>query len=735
MTLVTTLVFGLSLGAVYALLAAGVTVVYQAARVPNVAIVAIGTVAAVLHGDLMTPGGRVGSDLGWWPALAVSVAVAAALGLACDLVTRSLREQIVPALLALFGCSALLLAGVNAVWGSGAKFLPPPWGGPSFELGTLALPRSEVATLAVSAAIGVAMTALSRRTRLGLALRAAAADPEGARMAGVDPSALSRQAWVLSSVLGAVAMTLIIHPVLSNTYETTVYIAFAFAAAALGGFRSLPRAAIAGVVLGVVPALLEPGGNSGVGGIGNLVAFVIVAGVLMRRPGLIGRPALDEVFASAAADSTRSAARRRAVLTARSRPLPAWVRRVGLAGLALALAVGVPALSTDVALDAWARGISVFLVCASIVIVSGWTGDVPLGQVAFAGIGAYIVGDLSVRAGLPHFAAVPLAALAALPFAVVVGVPAFRSRGRLGFAVLSLLWMVVAASLLWGPRARWFTGRFTVIRRPDWMETLSGRPAVSYYLMALLVAGAVVWFATNVRRSRVGRALAAGRDSDAGTRALGIDPAHYRLVALAFAAVVAALGGIVAAYGEHPLDPTRFAIFLSIQYFLYTVVGGARSLAGSAVVVFAFEVAPALHRGTPPTGPGSILVLGALAALTVLVAPGGLAGLLARAAGRVAPPSTPVPVLAGATVGSGFTGVRRDADPFPGGATAGRHPDADPFGDDPYAVGDLFADDPFPDDPFPDDLLPEDPFPDGGEGRGGNGHGGDGDGRDGRPRG
>src|SRR5207248_8298561 len=93
-------------------------------------------------------------------------------------------------------------------------------------------------------------------------------------------------------------------------------------------------------------------------------------------------------------------------------------------------------------------------------------------------------------------------------------------------------------------------------------------------------------------------------------RSLGIDPAHYRLVALAFSAVVAALGGIVAAYGEHPLDPTRFAVFLSVQYFLYTVIGGARSLAGTAAVVFAFEVAPALHRGVPPTGPASVLVLG-----------------------------------------------------------------------------------------------------------------------------
>ncbi|HEV7863361.1 MAG TPA: branched-chain amino acid ABC transporter permease, partial [Acidimicrobiia bacterium] len=394
MTLVTTLVFGLSLGAVYALLAAGVTVVYQAARVPNVAIVAIGTVAAVLHGDLMTVGGRFGAGLGWWQALAVSIVVAAGLGLVCEVVTRGLREQIVPALVALLGCSALMLAGVNALWGSGAKFLPPPWAGPSFRLGDVMVGRSDVATVLVAAAAGLVVVVLSRRTRLGLALRASAADPEGARLAGVDPTTLSRLAWILSSALGAVAMTLAIHPVLFNTYETTVYVAFALAAAALGGFRSLPRAAIAGVVLGVVPAVLEPGGGSGVGGIGNLVAFLVVAGILLRRPGLIGRPVLDESFASASADASRAALRRRAAVTAGPARLPSWARRVGVAALAVGLAVAVPAISTDIGLEAWARGISVFLICASIVIVSGWTGDVPLGQVAFAGIGAYVVGNL-----------------------------------------------------------------------------------------------------------------------------------------------------------------------------------------------------------------------------------------------------------------------------------------------------------------------------------------------------
>jgi branched-subunit amino acid ABC-type transport system permease component len=709
-TLVTTLVLGLALGAVYALLAAGVTVVYQAARVPNVAVVAIGTVAAVLHGDLMTPGGRFGSGFGWWPALAVSVVVAAGLGLACDLVVRGLREHIIPALVALLGCSALILAGVDAVWGSGPKFLPPPWPGQPFDLGDVSVARSDVATLLVAVATGVALAAFSRRTRHGLALRAAAADPEAVRMAGVDPAALSRLAWVVSSALGAVAMTLVIHPILSSTYQApTAYLAFALAAAALGGFRSLPRAAIAGVLLGVVPTVIEanPGGNAGVGGIGNVVAFLVVAAILLRRRGVFSRPVLDEAFTSAAAESTRTAARQRLAVSARPPALPPWAGRLVVAALAVWLAVVVPATSSDVALDAWARGISVFLICASIVVVSGWAGEVPLGQVAFAGVGAYIVGDLTVRVGLPHIAAVPLAVLAVLPFVVVVGVPAFRSRGRLAFAALSLLWMVAAASLFWGPRSQWFTGRSATVRRPAWLVGLGGRPSLSYYLISLALGAGVVWFATNLRHSRVGRALAAGRDSESGARSLGIDPAHYRLVALAFSAVVAGLGGIVAAYGGHPLDPTRFAVFLSVQYFLYTVIGGAGSLAGAAMVVFAFEVVPALHRGTPSTGPAGVLLLGALAVAAVVAVPGGLAGLGRRVAARLAPAPAPVPALVGSGVAAGFSGAR------PG-------PEPDLF-DDLAGAGDPFVEDQFTEEPFADD--PGSVRPGDGDGQA-DGHGG-----------
>jgi branched-chain amino acid transport system permease protein len=175
------------------------------------------------------------------------------------------------------------------------------------------------------------------------------------------------------------------------------------------------------------------------------------------------------------------------------------------------------------------------------------------------------------------------------------------------------------------------------------MVALAGRPAVSLYLLALALAGGVAWFATNLRRSRVGRAFAAVRDADEGAASLGIDPLRYRLIALTFSAVVAGLGGVVHAYLVGSIDPTRFAAFLSLQYLLYAVVGGAGSLLGTAAVVFAFEVVPALDGGGP--GPGAVAVLGLLAVAAVPL--GGLSGLARRLTGSPGRPAEPVAVEGG----------------------------------------------------------------------------------------
>jgi branched-subunit amino acid ABC-type transport system permease component len=610
-------VLGLSLGAIYALMATSVTLVYQATRVPNVAFVAIGTVAAVLHWDLATPDGLIGGDLGWWPALAVALVAAGALGVATDLLVRPWRGRTQTALVVLLGWTAALLAGANAAWGSAPKLLPGVWPGPPLALGDVAVPRQQLGSLLLAAAALVALAALYRRTRFGLALRAHAADRDAAGMMGMDPARLSMAAWALSSLLAALAAILVAHPVLSSTYEQTVYLPFAFGAALLGGFRSLPLAGLGALVLGVVPTLLEPPGAVRLGGVRTLVAFLIVAVLLWKRPRLLSRLRephdRSEDWAPAAPGGPLR--------------LPRGAGRVALL-LAAAILVGaVPAFSGDLALAAWVRGISVFLVCTSIVVMIGWTGQVALGQVAFAGFSAFMAANLATRLGVPHVLAIPVAAFLALPLAVVAGLPALRVRDRLPFVMVSVGLAVVASSFLWGPRSHWFTGD-SEVARPEWMVSLAGRPAVSLYLLALALAAGVVWFAVNLRRSRVGRAFAAVRDAEDGAASLGINPMRYRLLALAFSAVVAGLGGVVHAYLVGTIDPTRFAAFLSLQYLLYAVVGGVGSLLGTAAVVFAFEVLPALDGGGP--GPGSVAVLGLLAVAAVPL--GGLAALARRMA-------------------------------------------------------------------------------------------------------
>lgn len=627
--LVELFVLGLSLGALYALMGTSVTIVYQVTRVPNVAFVGIGTAAAVLHWDLVTPGGRFGGGMSWWGALGPALLLAAVLGLLTDLLVRPVAGRVVPAFLLLAGWTAALLAGVNEVWGTAPKLLPRLWGGPALTVGDISVRRHQVAALGIAAACGLILVLLTRHTRFGLALRVSAEDPDGARLSGIDARRLSLAAWVGSSVIAAVAVILAVHPVLSNPYETTVYLPFAFGAALLAGFHSLPLAALGGIALGVVPTLLHPSDNLvRIGGVPNLVALVMIVILLLRRPMALRRDQ-DAAAPTPAPVPTMP-------------PLPSWARRAVLVVLGLGLAVAVPVLSGSEALEAWTHGISVFLVCVSVVMVLGWAGDVALGQVAFAGLGAYMAANLAVRLDVPHILAVPLAVLSVLPVALVVGLPSLRARGRLPFAVVSVGLMVVASSLFWGPGSRWFTGDRLEIRRPDWMDALFGRPAVSYYLLCLGLAVGVVWFAVNLRSSRIGRALAAGRESDQTASAVGIDSSHYRLVILVFAAFVAALGGVLHAYLGGTIDPARFAAFLSVQYLLYAVVGGVGSLAGAAVMVFAFEVAPALDGGPGGSSPGDVVLLGMLAVACIRFVPDGLAGLARRAA-AVLPGQRPTP--------------------------------------------------------------------------------------------
>ncbi|MGH9022896.1 MAG: ABC transporter permease subunit [Acidimicrobiia bacterium] len=584
-------VIGLALGAVYALMGLGVSVIYRATRVGDFASVATGTVAALIHWDLTSPQGHLPEGLGYWPALMVSLGAAAALGILSERVLRPVADRPPLAMVAALAWGGALLAAGVLVFGTGARYLRPAWSGEALEIAGMSLPRQPLVVGGLALAAFLAAASFVRRSRFGVALRAVDLDRAAARAAGVDLLSLARRAWALGSVLQAAAIVLVLPPALSNPYSTLLFLPLAFGAALAGGFRRPGRIALGGLLLGVLPHLIAPSGTLGeVGGVQNVVAFLVILGILLTRP------------------AGQSEAAFGGWVRASSAPLRGS-RLVGLVALVVAAAAAL--VLPETALRAAAAALAISLVGASAVVVTGWSGQVSLAHGAFAGVGAFAAGSLVGRLDVPDVIAVPLALCAAVPLAVAVGLPSVRRRGSLSLAVASLGMVLAASSVIWEPRPAWSGGgavatatglESSAALAPTW----SGMTA---YLVALGLVAVAIWFAGNVARSRSGRALRAVGDSAEAAAVCGIDPGRARLTALALGGGLAAVGGILHVYVAGPLDPLALIVVSSLQLLLCAFVGGGPSLIGAVAVAFLLEV----------TGPSTVSGSGAPGALPLLL--------------------------------------------------------------------------------------------------------------------
>lgn len=631
------LVVGAAAGGVFALLGMGITVLYKATRVPNFAFAAMGTVAAVIHWDLTHTERGVkavtGGGMGYWPALLIALAVAAVLGLVTEFLVRPLQGgKVLASLVLTLGWMFLLLAGIGAIWGNAPKTI-------RYALrGTVRVPglhgvgfdrQKDVLVLVLAVVVAVALTALFKRTRFGLAVRAVAEDRDAAQMMGININRVSQLAWVLGSVLAALTVILIVPPVLYNPYQPTLFLVYAFGAALLGGFNSLWGTFAGGLLLGIVPSLLSLSPRlHAIGGLGDMVRFGIIIGILVRRPAFIFPPSRGDE------DDDAFSAESEAALAARNRvPAWPWVRRAALVAAVAYFAIWIPMTYSNFAAGVWAIGLTTFLLVVSLVVLAGWTGQIPLSQAAFVGIGAFMVNNLVNRVGLPDWAGIPLAALSVLPFAIAIGLPSLRLKG-LYFAIASIGFLFVASSAIYGPQSTWFTGQGDAqVNVPAPVADLvHGKPTMGLYLVILAITATAVSFARNIHRSRVGRAFTATRDSEVAARSLGIDPARFKLTAFALSGVLAGLSGATLAYLSGVVKAAKFDVFFAISYLLYAVVGGVQSLIGAGLVIFLLDVKPALDQ-KPATGTsnGPQLILGLLVVLLVRWEPGGLAAAARRA--------------------------------------------------------------------------------------------------------
>jgi sulfate-transporting ATPase len=245
------------------------------------------------------------------------------------------------------------------------------------------------------------------------------------------------------------------------------------------------------------------------------------------------------------------------------------------------ICVGVETLFSQNLTTALSVQVAVTLVLLSIVVVTGYAGQLSLAQYSLAGVGAFVAGRLAATQGWPFLLCLLAGVLGAAAAGAAFGAPALRTRG-VNLAIITLgLGVAVEDLVFLNPN---YTGGFggTTVPAPSLFGysinpiTTPGRYAI-FSCVCLLIATAIVG---NVRRSRVGRRLIAVRANERAAASLGVSVTGAKLYAFALGAGVAGLGGVLLAFQNPVLQFSSFDPLTSVNFVGYGTIGGIGHLTG-----------------------------------------------------------------------------------------------------------------------------------------------------------
>jgi ABC-type branched-subunit amino acid transport system ATPase component/ABC-type branched-subunit amino acid transport system permease subunit len=612
---------GAVIGLSYGMLAAGLVLIFRSSGIVNFAYAEVGAFSVSLLSLLV---------LQWhWPYLVaapVCVAVGTLLSAVIELtvVRRLYDAPRVIVLIATVGVAQILLVmGLALPDLDGFHRYPMLFQG-TWDVGPL-LVRSDqlLAILLIPTAVG-ALGWFLARTFVGTAIRGAAANTEAARLMGINAKHLSTVVWALAGALSALA-ALVERP-LSGVAVTVGtpsldarLLVLALAAALVARFRSLPIALAAGVGIGLVERILlvnrpsEPGMVTG-------VALLVILAMSLRVAGAGEERRTRWSFAS-----------QRVPIDPRVQER--WLgRHLGHVGLAIS---GVAAIALPVVVSTPSRQllyaeVLVFAILAlSVTVLTGWAGQVSLGQFAFAGVGAFVTAA-AMRAGATFGLATVSAAVAVTLVAVLVGLPSLRVRG-LVLAVATLAFAVFTSSYLLGTEL--LSGGGSSIRIPRTVENgLDLGSQRTYYWLCLAVLALLALVLGRVRRRGVGRRFIAVRENETAAAAMTVSPARAKLVAFGMGGTVAGLAG--ALYGGllGRLDQFSFPPEVSIQIVAVAVIGGLGSVVGAVLGALWVVGLPVLLGGSPEV---TLVTSGAGLLILLMYFPGGLVQLVETGRGAL----------------------------------------------------------------------------------------------------
>jgi ABC-type branched-subunit amino acid transport system ATPase component/ABC-type branched-subunit amino acid transport system permease subunit len=575
------LLLGVSSGAVFAALALGLVVTYRSSGVINFATGSIALLTAYTYGYLrqgkifsLIPGTDktydIGHTFGLWTGMIAALLVAGLVGLILHLVVfRPLRNAPpVARAVASLGISVIITSGITARLGTTGVAVQQIYPAGAWNVGGVRISSDRVYFALTIIGVALVLSALYKFTRFGLATRAAAESEKGAYVSGISPDRIAAYNWILSSMVAGLAGILIapIVPVVPIAY--TLFIVPALAAAIMGRFQYLGAAVVAGLAIGMLQSEAQ---------------YLQTKYTWLPASGLAELIPLALVLL---------------VLVVRARPLPSRgaivVRSLGRAPRPRHLLVStlVPAAAAVVGLlvlnDRYRAGLITSLIFAviglSLVVVTGYAGQVSLAQLTLAGAAGFLLGPLVDNVGLPFPIAPLVAALGATVLGVVVGLPALRIRG-LTVAVVTLA-LAYTLEAVWFRNLDFVSSSGIVIETPKILGYDVGigsgadYPRVRFGLLCLLVLVGVALGVAKLRTSRLGSQMLAVRANERSAAAAGIHVVRVKLAAFAIAAFIAGLGGSLLAYRQGTVTFESFTALGGLALFTTVYLAGITSVSG-----------------------------------------------------------------------------------------------------------------------------------------------------------
>jgi len=554
----------------------------------------------------------LGPNMQFWPALIISLVFAILLGLVLHLlVFRPLRNA--PPLAKVVASIGLFLFLPAVIirrftiqpytvksmpfFDNQAKPLELPFG---LKMGADAL---TIAVLIIFFA--VLLWLVFQRTRFGLATRAASENEKGAVVLGFSPEFLAGANWVLSTLitglLGIFAATI------QKTIDPAVLPALiipALTAALVGSFTSFGWTTFAAFVLGMQFGLIKflevnhgwfpkSGGSPIPGGERLIPLLVIVLFLYLRGNSLPSRGAISSGRLPFSPTPQR------------------WAIRYAGPGLALAAAILGLFFFTPPFRLALSNTLIAILICLSIVVLTGYVGQISLAQMAFAGISAFLVSKMTVEAPVRipvYFTNYKLTVIPELPFpipiiigglvatlvGVLVAVPALRVRG-VNLAIVTLAFAVATDKFLFANNS--VNGGFAgaKVETPDIIveprnvtyrilglkagDGLQPNPMTAIFCLIIVVL--MCYAVANLRRSATGRRMLATRSNERAAAAAGVNVAGMKILAFGISAFIAGVAGAVIAYRSGGVTTDRFTYVQSLTFMAFAYIGGISSVYGA----------------------------------------------------------------------------------------------------------------------------------------------------------